>query len=108
LRLSCVTPYLAFSERDPRSLLSRLQLYELMSEVSFIHVFAVFNDFVYAPLTLENPLSAAQFQDGLPWQEVHHMAERLRPPEHAVVRDWVTVLQVAVTELLADRKGPDE
>jgi dolichol-phosphate mannosyltransferase len=36
---------------DPRSLLSRPQLYELMSEVGFIRVFAVFNDFVYAPLT---------------------------------------------------------
>ena len=36
---------------DPRSLLSRQQLYELMSEVGFIRVFAIFNDFVYAPLT---------------------------------------------------------
>lgn len=36
---------------DPRSLLSRPQLYELISEVGFIRVFAVFNDFVYAPLT---------------------------------------------------------
>ena len=36
---------------DPRSLLSRPQLYELMSEVGFIRVFAIFNDFVYAPLT---------------------------------------------------------
>jgi len=35
---------------DPRSLLSRRQLYELLSEVGFIRVFAVFNDFVYAPL----------------------------------------------------------
>jgi dolichol-phosphate mannosyltransferase len=37
--------------RDPRLLLSRLQLYELLSEVGFVRVFAVFNDFVYAPLT---------------------------------------------------------
>jgi hypothetical protein len=37
--------------RDPRHLLSRQQLYEMMSEVGFIRVFAVFNDFVYAPLT---------------------------------------------------------
>jgi dolichol-phosphate mannosyltransferase len=36
---------------DPRGLLSRTQLYELMSEVGFIRVFAVFNDFVYRPLT---------------------------------------------------------
>ena len=36
---------------DPRSLLSRQQLYELMSEVGFIRVFAVFNDFVFAPLS---------------------------------------------------------
>jgi dolichol-phosphate mannosyltransferase len=36
---------------DPRSLLSRLQLYELISDVGFVRVFTVFNDFVYAPLT---------------------------------------------------------
>ena len=35
---------------DPRSLLDRRQLYALLSEVGFIRVFAVFNDFVYAPL----------------------------------------------------------
>jgi dolichol-phosphate mannosyltransferase len=40
-----------FSKRDSRSLLSRSQLYELMSEVGFIRVFAVFNDFVFSPLT---------------------------------------------------------
>ncbi|ULA64055.1 MAG: Glycosyl transferase family 2 [Nitrospira sp.] len=40
-----------FGKRDPRSLLSRGQLYELMSEVGFIRVFAVFNDFVFAPLS---------------------------------------------------------
>jgi dolichol-phosphate mannosyltransferase len=38
-------------KRDPRTLVSRPQLYELMSEVGFIRVFAVFTDFVYAPLT---------------------------------------------------------
>ncbi|HLB10418.1 MAG TPA: glycosyltransferase [Gemmatimonadaceae bacterium] len=37
--------------RDPRTLISRPRLYELMSEVGFIRVFAVFTDFVYAPLT---------------------------------------------------------
>src|SRR3712207_9450106 len=36
---------------DPRSLVSRLHLYELLSEVGFIRVFSVYNDFVYAPLT---------------------------------------------------------
>jgi SAM-dependent methyltransferase len=36
---------------DPRDLLSRPRLYELLSEIGFIRVFAVFNDFVYAPLT---------------------------------------------------------
>ncbi|MCC6139555.1 MAG: glycosyltransferase [Nitrospira sp.] len=40
-----------FGKADPRSLLSRGQLYELMSEVGFIRVFAVFNDFVFAPLS---------------------------------------------------------
>lgn len=38
-------------QKDPRQLLSRPKLYELMSEVGFIRVFAVYNDFVYAPLT---------------------------------------------------------
>ncbi len=36
---------------DPRRLLNRPVLYELMSEVGFIRVFASYNDFVYAPLT---------------------------------------------------------
>jgi SAM-dependent methyltransferase len=37
--------------RDPRLLLSRPELYELLSETGFIRIFAVFNDFVYPPLT---------------------------------------------------------
>lgn len=41
----------AFGNGDPRKLMSRPRLYELMSEVGFIRVFAVFSDFVYAPLT---------------------------------------------------------
>jgi glycosyltransferase involved in cell wall biosynthesis/SAM-dependent methyltransferase len=36
---------------DQRSLLSRLQLYEVLSDIGFVRVFTVFNDFVYAPLT---------------------------------------------------------
>ena len=36
---------------DPRFLLSRTKLYELMSVAGFIRVFALYNDFVYAPLT---------------------------------------------------------
>ena len=36
---------------DPRGLVSRPRLYELLSDVGFIRVFAVFTDFVYAPLT---------------------------------------------------------
>ncbi len=40
-----------FGRPDRRQLLNRLALYELMSEVGFIRVFAVYNDFVYAPLT---------------------------------------------------------
>jgi hypothetical protein len=36
---------------DPRRLLSQTQLYEMLSEIGFVRVFAVFNDFVYAPLT---------------------------------------------------------
>ena len=40
-----------FWEQDPRRLLSRPALYELVSEVGFIRVFSVYNDFVYAPLT---------------------------------------------------------
>ena len=41
----------AFGHRDPRRLLNRSRLYELISEVGFVRVFAVYNDFVYAPLT---------------------------------------------------------
>ncbi len=40
-----------FGKNDPRRLLSRPELYELISEVGFIKVFAIYNDFVYAPLT---------------------------------------------------------
>jgi hypothetical protein len=40
-----------FGTTDPRRLLSRPELYELISEIGFIRVFAVYNDFVYAPLT---------------------------------------------------------
>jgi dolichol-phosphate mannosyltransferase len=40
-----------FGHKDPRLLLTRPQLYELLSEVGFIRIFTVFNDFVYAPLT---------------------------------------------------------
>ncbi|HAX78642.1 MAG TPA: glycosyl transferase family 2 [Cyanobacteria bacterium UBA11372] len=40
-----------FGKKDPRRLLNRPELYELISEVGFIRIFAVFNDFVYAPLS---------------------------------------------------------
>lgn len=40
-----------FGRHDPRSLLTRPQLYELISELGFIRVFSVYNDFVYSPLT---------------------------------------------------------
>lgn len=38
-------------QRDPRSLINRPRLYELLSQIGFIRVYAVFNDFVFAPLT---------------------------------------------------------
>ena len=38
-------------ETDPRNLINRPGLYELLSEIGFIRIYAVFNDFVYAPLT---------------------------------------------------------
>jgi dolichol-phosphate mannosyltransferase len=41
----------AMGKRDPRHLLSRRQLYRLLSETDFIGVDAVYNDFVFAPLT---------------------------------------------------------
>ena len=37
-------------KRDPRHLVSRSDLSKLLSEVGFIHVCAVYNDFVFAPL----------------------------------------------------------
>jgi len=39
-----------FGRPDPRILLSKLELYELMSEIGFVRVFSIYNDFVYAPL----------------------------------------------------------
>ena len=50
LRLRRLAARLAGGD-DPRSLHHRSQLYELLSELGFIRVFAVYNDFVYAPLT---------------------------------------------------------
>jgi SAM-dependent methyltransferase len=38
-------------QNDPRLLLSRTESYELLSDAGFIRNFAVFNDFIYAPLT---------------------------------------------------------
>ena len=38
-------------KKDPRNLLNRPSLYELLSELGFVRVYAVFNDFVFAPLT---------------------------------------------------------
>ena len=49
-----------FGRDDPRSLLSRSELYELISEMGFVHVFALCNDFLYRPLTrgLTRPLKS--------------------------------------------------
>jgi dolichol-phosphate mannosyltransferase len=38
-------------KRDPRNLINRPRLYELLSEIGFVRIYAVFNDFVFAPLT---------------------------------------------------------
>lgn len=38
-------------KRDPRSLINRPGLYELLSEIGFVRIYAVFNDFVFAPLS---------------------------------------------------------
>lgn len=38
-------------KRDPRNLINRPGLYELLSELGFVRIYAVFNDFVFAPLT---------------------------------------------------------
>jgi hypothetical protein len=40
-----------FGASDRRALMSRPELYELMSEIGLIRIFAVYTDFVYAPLT---------------------------------------------------------
>src|SRR5262249_43741118 len=40
-----------FGRKDPRNLLSRPELSELISEIGFIRVFTVYNDFVFRPLT---------------------------------------------------------
>jgi dolichol-phosphate mannosyltransferase len=38
-------------KRDPRKLVNRANLYKALSEIGFIRVYAVYNDFVFAPLT---------------------------------------------------------
>lgn len=43
----------AVGKRDPRSLMIRSKLYEQLSEIGFVRIYAVFNDFVFAPLTRE-------------------------------------------------------
>ena len=40
-----------FGRQDPRHLMNRQDFYELLSEIGFIRVFAVYNDFVYPPLS---------------------------------------------------------
>jgi dolichol-phosphate mannosyltransferase len=40
-----------FGSQDPRALFTRRQLYELMSDIGWIRIFAAYSDFVYAPLT---------------------------------------------------------
>jgi dolichol-phosphate mannosyltransferase len=38
-------------KRDPRNLIDRASLYEVLSEIGFIRAYAAYNDFVFAPLT---------------------------------------------------------
>jgi dolichol-phosphate mannosyltransferase len=40
-----------FGKPDPRNLIDRPRLYELLSDIGFVRIYAVFNDFVFAPLT---------------------------------------------------------
>ena len=40
-----------FGKKDPRRLLTRTKLYEMISELGFVRVFTAYNDFMYAPLT---------------------------------------------------------
>lgn len=42
-----------FGKKDARRLGNRSQLYELISQLGFIKIFTVYNDFVYAPLTFK-------------------------------------------------------
>ncbi|MEM1058562.1 MAG: glycosyltransferase [Verrucomicrobiota bacterium] len=64
---------LGFARDDHRQLLSRPQLYELMSEIGFIRIFAVFNDFVYgwlarfSPFLMKNASVLAENVPSLRW-----------------------------------------
>jgi dolichol-phosphate mannosyltransferase len=49
-KLRRVLPWLG-ANSDPRNLINRPGLYELLSEIGFVRIYAVFNDFVFAPLT---------------------------------------------------------
>jgi SAM-dependent methyltransferase len=94
---------------DPRQLLSRPELYELISEIGFVRIRSVFNDFVYRPLTrplvwllrdlstvLENApgirtlAGSILLQAQRPPREVEHQPVSLC--EHASLRGAVSVV----------------
>ena len=95
--------------KDPRSLLSRPRLYEVMSEVGFVRVFAVYNDFVYAPLTrplawlLRNASIVLENMPGVRTLAGSILVHAQKPPrrteqeprslcEHDTLRDAVSVV----------------
>ena len=52
-----------FGKRDPRNLVDRPGLYELLSEIGFIRIYAVFNDFVFAPAHSPADLAVTEHLD---------------------------------------------
>lgn len=98
-----------FGKHDRRTLLSRPRLYEMMSEVGFVRVFAVYNDFVYAPLNrplawlLRNASIVLENTPGVRTLAGSILVHAQKPPhraepavrslfEHEALRDAVSVV----------------
>src|SRR6516162_1624541 len=52
----------------------------------------------------ENPVATAEFENALPRQQMHHMAKRLRSPEHAVINDWIPSFPIRLPQSLTERQ----
>jgi len=50
----------------------------------------------------ESPVATAEFENALPRQQMHHMAKRLRSPEHAVINNRILSLPIRLPQSLPE------